>query len=76
MHYTPVDWVAANDNKISIKFNKVEVFVIVAANLTSKGTIFCPDNSLPVALIEIITPKKIQNDNSVNVTFEYVGKNK
>lgn len=50
--------------------------MLTAANLTSKGTISCSENALPVAFIEILTPKKIQNDNAVNVTFEYVGKNK
>lgn len=50
--------------------------MLTAANLTNKGTITCSDKSLPIAIIEILTPKKIQNDNAVNVTFEYVGKNK
>lgn len=50
--------------------------MLTAANLTNKGTVSCSENTLPVAVIEILTPKKIQNDNAVNVTFEYVGKDK
>jgi hypothetical protein len=45
--------------------------------LTNKGTNTCKAfKSNYTAVIQIITPKKIQNDNTIDLEVEYIGKSK
>jgi hypothetical protein len=77
VYYHPRDWQAAGMDRISIKINKVEVFSLNRQNLTNKGTISCKAfKNSSTAVLEVVTPHKIHNDNSITVEAEYIGKNK